>query len=172
MLAFSAAQTKNPGVVLIVARGSRSTLARMSLWDRITHAVGKDMDEKVAAPGGTSAQRYSALVAEDELYVRASVSNATKARIELSGPGEASTLPSDRSQSLGLGKEHIGQQLRVVAHVDAAIDPAALVVLRVEVFTLAPGAAASERNGVETYSVEARLDPETSAMLELQLQLG
>jgi len=144
----------------------------MSLWERITHAVGKDMDEKVAAPGGVSAQRYAALVAEEELHVQASVTNARTANIELRGPAPASALSADISPSLGLGKELIGQQLSVVAHVDAAVDPTVLVVLRVEVFTCTPGAPASERNGVESYSVEARIDADKAATLELQLQLG
>lgn len=144
----------------------------MSLWDRITNAVGKDMDEKVAAPGGVSAQRYTALVAEEELHLQASVTNARTARIELRGATTTQTLSTDASQSLGLGKDLIGQQLGIAAQVDAAVDPTALVVLRVEVYTCTPGAAASERNGVESYSVEARLDAEKSATLELQLQLG
>jgi len=145
----------------------------MSLWERITQAVGKDLDAKVGDAPGLAEHRYDALSDDRLVFVHASVANARTARIELRGPSGASRLASnDAPVSLGRGQELRGQTVTIHAHIDGAIDQCALVVLRVEVFTSAEGAPSSEQSGNESYSVETRLGDAQTAELELRLQLG
>ncbi len=145
----------------------------MSLWERIAQVVGKDLDAKVDDAAGVAEQRYAALSDDRLVFVHASVTNAQTATIELRGPlGSRRLASSDAPVSLGLGQELRGQTATIHAHIDGAVDPGALVVLRVEVFSSADGAPSNEHSGNQSYSVESRLGDAHTSELELRLQLG
>lgn len=154
----------------------------MGIWQRVSGAVGKDMDEKVRDASGVSEQRYSSVRDDENVLVRVTVANANAARLDVRshvrpagdslGAAERRETGSGQLQcTLGLGIDLRGTTAQIEARVEGAVDPSALVVMSVEVFTRAAGSPEAAPNGLETYSVEGRLDDGHAARLELRLLL-
>jgi hypothetical protein len=145
--------------------GERTYLQSMGLLGWLDRKVGKDLDRRVSGAQGTAQARFDGLDDQAALQVQARLGDGQRGTLLLrargEGPAQEARGAGAVTLDLGPGKPWRGGTVTAEAEVSGA--PAgALVTLMVEI-------AGAER---QTYSVEARPDPQGAARLTLTVDLG
>jgi hypothetical protein len=134
----------------------------MGLWDKLTGAVGRDLDRRVGGVEGTAFATFARVDDAQELLARAWIANGHGGRVTLAARDRRDEADRELRTSLGAGRDLRDADLAVDAEVVST--GAALAALVLEL---------SQPDGaLETYSVESRFDPGGRARLRLSVHLG